>query len=249
MRMSHGRSGRPSRLAQRALEVAVGLEERLLGEVLGIMVVADTVEAVGVDVAQVLAVELAEAPVQLLLARRYVRDPRHGAYWSGARLRRHAAVSPHGLRVRSSSTPAEPRPLQLTTRPDALGDDRRRLPAARHPTSRETAAASGPHAHLVRTQPPAPADRVGADHRDRDRPGRRSRAPAGRRRASGWPSGPGGCGALGEDQHDLAAGEQLLGGLDRVAVAVATVDRECAERASAASCSTGWSSNSSRLAT
>ena len=67
MRMSHGRSGRPSRLAQRALEVPVGLQEGLLGEVLGIVVVADAVVAVGVDVAQVGAVELGEASVQLSL--------------------------------------------------------------------------------------------------------------------------------------------------------------------------------------
>ena len=53
MRMSHGRSGRPSRLALRALEVPVGLQEGLLGEVLGVVVVADPVVRVGVDVAQV----------------------------------------------------------------------------------------------------------------------------------------------------------------------------------------------------
>ena len=53
--------------AQRPLEVAVGLQKRLLGEVLGIVVVADPVVAVGVDVAQVGAVELGEPGVELRL--------------------------------------------------------------------------------------------------------------------------------------------------------------------------------------
>ena len=56
-------------LAQRALEVPVGLQEGLLGEVLGVVVVADAVVAVGVDVAQMRAVQLAESGVQLGLAR------------------------------------------------------------------------------------------------------------------------------------------------------------------------------------
>ena len=60
MRISHGRSGRPLRLALRALEVPVGLQERLLGEVLGVVVVADPVVRVRVDVAQVRPVELGE---------------------------------------------------------------------------------------------------------------------------------------------------------------------------------------------
>ena len=43
----------------------VGLKERLLGEVFGIVVVADAVVAVGVDVPQVAPVELGEAGVEL----------------------------------------------------------------------------------------------------------------------------------------------------------------------------------------
>ena len=52
-------------LPQRALEVTVGLQERLLGEVLSVMVVADSVVAVRVDVAQMAAVQLREAGVEL----------------------------------------------------------------------------------------------------------------------------------------------------------------------------------------
>ena len=52
------------RLALRALEVAVGLQERLLGEVLGVVVVAHPVVRVGVDVAQVRAVQLGELAVE-----------------------------------------------------------------------------------------------------------------------------------------------------------------------------------------
>ena len=52
-------------LAQRPLEVAVGLQEGLLGQVLGVVMVADPVVGVGVDVAQVRPVELGELRVEL----------------------------------------------------------------------------------------------------------------------------------------------------------------------------------------
>jgi hypothetical protein len=55
-------------LAQGALEVPVGLEEGLLREVLGVVVVADPVVGVGVDVAEVGPVEVRELRVELLLA-------------------------------------------------------------------------------------------------------------------------------------------------------------------------------------
>src|SRR3954453_8925735 len=58
------------RLAQRALEVAIGLQERLLGEVLGVVVGGDAGVGVAVDVAQVRAVEVAELGVQLRLVGR-----------------------------------------------------------------------------------------------------------------------------------------------------------------------------------
>ena len=58
-------------LALRALEVAVGLQERLLREVLGVVVVANPVVRVGVDVAQV-------APG------RAPRTPRRAAPWASA---------------------------------------------------------------------------------------------------------------------------------------------------------------------
>src|SRR3712207_7692178 len=48
----------------------VGLQEGLGGEVLGVVVVADAVVGVGVDVAEVGAVELRELPVELVLGLR-----------------------------------------------------------------------------------------------------------------------------------------------------------------------------------
>ena len=48
----------PVGFALGALEVAIGLQERLLGQVLGVVVVADAVVGVAVDVAQVRPVEL-----------------------------------------------------------------------------------------------------------------------------------------------------------------------------------------------
>ena len=59
--------GTPVGFTQSAFEVAVRLEEGLLGEVFGIVVVADAVVAVRVDVAQVDPIELCEASVELRL--------------------------------------------------------------------------------------------------------------------------------------------------------------------------------------
>ena len=70
-------------LALRALEVPVGLQERLLGEVLGVVVVADPVVRVGVDVAQVRPVEVGEVRVELRLPRGgSCRGHGHGGYIS-----------------------------------------------------------------------------------------------------------------------------------------------------------------------
>jgi hypothetical protein len=57
--------GTPVRLAAGALEVPVCLEEGLLGDVLGVVVVADAVVGVRVDVAQVIAIELLEGAIEL----------------------------------------------------------------------------------------------------------------------------------------------------------------------------------------
>ena len=59
----------PLRLALRALEVPVGLQERLLREVLGVVVVAHPVVRVRVDVAQVRLVERGELGVEARLGR------------------------------------------------------------------------------------------------------------------------------------------------------------------------------------
>ena len=72
----------PVRLALRALEVPVGLQERLLGEVLGVVVVADPVVRVRVDVAQMRPVELRRRPRRACALS--ASDPsaamRHGGY-------------------------------------------------------------------------------------------------------------------------------------------------------------------------
>ena len=62
-----GPQGTAIRFPLGALEMPVGLQEGLLGEVLGVVVVADAVVAVRVDVAQMGAVELREGCVQLEL--------------------------------------------------------------------------------------------------------------------------------------------------------------------------------------
>ena len=55
------------RFALRALEMPVGLEKRLLGQILGVVMVADAVVGVAVDVAQMRAVEIGELPIELRL--------------------------------------------------------------------------------------------------------------------------------------------------------------------------------------
>ena len=66
MRISHGRRGRPG-LSLGALEVAIGLQERLLGQILGVVMVADAVVGIAVDIAQMSPIELGELGVELRL--------------------------------------------------------------------------------------------------------------------------------------------------------------------------------------
>ena len=181
MRISHGRSGRPLDSALGALEVPVGLQEGLLGEVLGVVVVAHPVVGVAVDVAQVGAVELGEVAVQPLLGRR--RLATHGGAYPrqlgpGPRRPRAAAGRP---RRRAARRAAEPFPLEHHARPDArghlAGELRRGLLHAR-----EGERAPAADVHLDRADAPAAASVLAADDGDRDH-GRRSRARGGRRRA------------------------------------------------------------------
>src|SRR5215208_7162702 len=55
----------PVRLAPGSLEVPIRLEERLLGDVLGVVMVTDAVVRVRVDVAQMVAIELLEGAIEL----------------------------------------------------------------------------------------------------------------------------------------------------------------------------------------
>jgi hypothetical protein len=48
--------------------MAIGLKERLLGEVLGIVVIADAVVAVRIDIAEMRAIQLGESSVEFGLA-------------------------------------------------------------------------------------------------------------------------------------------------------------------------------------
>ena len=124
---------------------------------------------------------------------------------------------------------AEPLPLEHHHRPDPVGDragERRRGVL----DLREVEGSPGPDAHLARPDPPAPADVLGADDRNRD-----DRRAGLERQAPDAPPGPAEragtrARALGEHQHDLASVEDRLGRLDRLLIAGAPVDRERAQR-------------------
>ena len=96
---------------------------------------------------------------------------------------------------------------------------------------RERERAAGPDPDLVGADPPAAADGLGADHGDRDDgdaglEGEAADAALGlAERARTY------AGALGEDQHDVPARKDLLGGLDHVVIARAPVDGERPQRA------------------
>ena len=84
---------------------------------------------------------------------------------------------------------------------------------------REAQRAPGADPDLVRPDPPAAADGLGADHGDRDdRRAGLERQPADAALGLAERAGPDPR-ALGEDQHDVAAGEDRLGGLDHLVVA------------------------------
>ncbi len=96
----------PVGLAQRALEVPVGLQERLLGEVLGVVVVADPVVGVAVDVAQMRAVELGEVRVEPALSAS--SSTSRSSLLTAVSQPRQAALSSRSPRSPSTSPP-EPR--------------------------------------------------------------------------------------------------------------------------------------------
>ena len=148
IRISHGRSGRPFGLAPGALEVAVGLQEGLLGEVLGVVVVADPVVGVGVDVAQVVAVELLEGAVELGL--RLAGSPSLGA-------------GSDRSRSRVTRPSLAPRAIRSGRLPRALGPPQPGDPLARR-RSRPRSAPRGPRAPGAST--PGARDRLG-DQRHR----------------------------------------------------------------------------------
>ena len=139
MRISHGRSGRPCDSSLRAREVPVRLQERLLGQVLGVVMVAHPVVRVRVDVLQVRLVERGEVGVELGL----VRGCGHAASDTTSALRgSRLPLGLGGLRARSAtavqrsgSTLALDDPGQPVERPA-----RRRRPACRRAASSGTAA-------------------------------------------------------------------------------------------------------------
>ena len=96
---------------------------------------------------------------------------------------------------------------------------------------REGQRRAGADAHLVRADAPALAHGLRADDRRPGRRARRSRAPGGPtpRLGRAERAGPR-ARALGEDEDAVAAREDRLGGVHRLLVAAAAVDREGAER-------------------
>ena len=156
------------RLALRPLEVAVGLEEGLLGEVLGVVVVPDAVVRVAVDVAQMRAVELGE-----------VRGRAAACPLVASTARSLPRGRPQAARLRRARAPARSVSSHCVGRgraPSSTPREARWSPARRCPRAR---AASAEQRHG--------GERLGGLAEDRRRPGRRARpAPAARPR--------GGCG-------------------------------------------------------
>ena len=159
-------------LAPGALEVPVGLQEGLLGEVLGVVVVADPVVGVGVDVAQVGPVEILEGAVELRLRGRSEAEPappsgNRRSAWSVSRSSRPASYARAGL----TASGGPPRALGPAQAGDPvlgvdLARDQRREP------SRPRRLEPG------RRRPPRPA---AAPSRGPRRPGRSARDLVGRR--------------------------------------------------------------------
>ena len=130
-------------LAPGPVEVPVGLQEGLLGEVLGVVVVADPVVGVGVDVAQVGPVEVLEGAVQLRLRRRRQLGRLDVLLWAAHR------PSLDGRQPRSGRPPAPARP-GAGRRPSPRRRSRRgsaprgpRAPRRRRPAAATASASSG----------------------------------------------------------------------------------------------------------
>jgi len=124
--------------------------------------------------------------------------------------------------------PAQPLPLEHHARPDPIGDrGGQRLGGVLD--LREAQRPTGPDSDLMRTDSPATTDRLGADqgHRHDRRTGlQRETADAAPGLAQRTGPHPG---ALGEDEYDVPAGEDLTGRLHHRLVAGTAVDREGAE--------------------
>ena len=152
----------------RALEVPVGLQERLLGQVLGVVVVAHPVVRVRVDVAQVRPVELAEVGVELAPCRRAAaaiaaRSLPRG--YAALRLRGPACGAGAARSATRSSASGSTRPSMMPGQPVEHGRVDARVAAAR-------SASSG-----------TAADRLGGlAERGADLVGRHALRPAARRR-------------------------------------------------------------------
>src|SRR5665213_608148 len=218
--------------------MAVGLQERLLGQVLRVVMIADPVVGVAVDVAQVSTVEIGELRIELclgLLADLLADLLTHSSHTTlapiGSRSRgaRELALGGRSRELRRWSLgTAEPVPLQADAGPDALGD--RHGEAGRGLLHRgEAQSATDADAYLARAHPPAAADVLGAEYRDRHHGHagleRQATHPAVRiAKRSGTRAG-----ALGEDHDAVTPLENRAGGIQRVSIAGAAVDRKRAE--------------------
>ena len=145
MRISQGRSGRPSRFALRALEVPVGLQEGLLGQVLGVVMVADAVVGVAVHVAQMRPVEIGELGVELrlglladVLGHSLHPTPCRRPARRRARSRVRVVCSPDSARAARRRRRATP--TAAARRPRSVRSPRRRAPAS---SARRSGSAAG----------------------------------------------------------------------------------------------------------
>ena len=238
MRISQGRSGRPSRFALGALEVPVGLQEGLLGQILRVVMVAHPVVGVAVDVAQVGPIELRELGVELRLRLRGGLLGHSSAHYLHAAAGTRQRARPRAASHRSGAAlahgglrPAEPLPLQADARPDAVGHARGERGRG---SSRRSGTCIGRPAlqpHLAGADAPAPAHLFGADDRDR----RHGSARFKRQPPDAAPGAPraGPCGSRvpsGKTTTQSPRARISRAVVHRVAVAGAAVDGEGSER-------------------
>src|SRR3954447_12516642 len=146
-------------LRQRPLEVPVGLQERLLRQVLGVVMVAHPVVGIRVHVAQVGLVELGELRIELGLV--HASQPTYAAF---------VVPRPLGLVIAPVHCSASMRPASTAARPLSAG--------ARTPSALSASASSGTASRPSAAWPSAGPISSGAMPRPSMSPARRLRLPS-----------------------------------------------------------------------